>query len=376
MKVLIITPFYSDPHRGVASAYKTAHELARHGMDVHVLTARTKHQPTEETLDGIRIHRTRDLFIPDPFNFNIMPNLWPRLWKILQKEQPDAVLISKYVFFTTLAAPLLRLKRQPFVITTDTFPGICWFSPFKGRDRAVKLYTKTLGKWLINSADAFVLLHENLLPYAAQLGLHKAVVIHGGVGEKAFARRKPPRDVRKRKGEVTITYIGRLESVKGWDLILEAAKRITAQRQNVRFLFVGHKQGKDVRNTRRIRFLGSRDDVANILAATDINVLFSYAEGLPNTVLEAMAAGVPVVASNVGGVSTLVKDGETGLLVPPADVDALVAALERLIDDAGLRRRLGAAGQAHVRKLFHWDTIAKKYEDLFRSIANKRKKKA
>jgi glycosyltransferase involved in cell wall biosynthesis len=368
LKVLLITPFFKDAHRGLASAYKTAHQLAAHGMDVVVLTARTRGQAIFEEIDGLPVHRTRDFFFPDPFNFNIMPDLWPRVARLLKKEKPDIVLISKFVFFPILSAPLLRMKGQPFVITTDTFPGICWFSPFATRDRLVRWYTKTLGKWLVNLADALILLHDNLLPIAQELGFTRSVVIHGGVDAAAFEPHGPAAFLKKRPGEIIITYIGRLESVKGWNHILAAAKRIAKRRPNVRFVFVGYTQGKKVENTRQIQFAGFRRDIPAILAATDINVLFSKAEGLPNTVMEAMAAGVPVVASDVGGVSTQVKDRETGLLVTPGDVDGLVAALEDLIRDEKLRKRLGQAGREHVRKSFHWDAIAQQYDRLFREI--------
>jgi len=373
MKVLVITPFYNDPHRGVASAYKTATELKRHGMEVVVLTARSRRQPAESVEGGIRVYRTRDIFLPDPFNFNILPNLWGRLWSVLRQERPDVVLISKYVFFTALAAPLLKLRRQPFVFTTDTFPGICWFSPFKARDRLVAIYTKTLGRWLMNMAGAVVLLHENLLPYAKQLRLKRTVVIHNGVEQEAFLAHPQPRDIRKKRGEVIITYIGRLESVKGWEAILRVARKITRRHPNVRFLFVGNKEGRRVGEDERISFLGYRQDIRGILAATDINVLFSSAEGLPNTVMEAMAAGLPVVASDVGGVGCLVKDGETGLLVPRGDEKALEAALERLIGDAPLRRRLGDAGRRLVKEEFSWARIAGQYDRLFREIVGEQR---
>ncbi len=372
MKILLITPFFNDPHRGVASAYKTARELSRHGLDVHVLTARSKDQPAEEKMGLITIHRSRDLFLPDPFNFNVMPNLWWRTWRLVRKEGPDVVIISKYVFFTTLAAPLLRLLGQPFVITTDTFPGLCWFSPFRLRDKAVKLYTLTLGRWLLNLANEVILLHENLVPTARRLRLRRARVIHNGVDEESFRRHAPPRDIQKRRDkrrdEVIVTYVGRLENVKGWDLVLRAAERLTTTHSNVRFLFVGNTEGKTLPRKDRIEFLGFRRDVPAILAATDINVLASYAEGLPNTVMEAMAASVPVVASDVGGVGCLVRDGETGLLFPPGDVDALVRSLNRLIGDKRMRHRLGAAGRERIRRHFRWKSIISEYEELFESL--------
>ena len=99
----------------------------------------------------------------------------------------------------------------------------------------------------------------------------------------------------------------------------------------------------------RVVLLGERDDVAGQLAQSDVFVLASRSEGMPLSVLEAMAAGLPVVASAVGGVPELVVSGETGLLVPPDDIDALADALRALLSDALLRRAMGDAGRVRAQ---------------------------
>jgi glycosyltransferase involved in cell wall biosynthesis len=101
-----------------------------------------------------------------------------------------------------------------------------------------------------------------------------------------------------------------------------------------------------------VTLTGTRDDVPELLARADVFVLSSRSEGAPLSILEAMAAGLPVVSSCVGGVPELVADGETGLLVPPGDPAAMAAALGRLVADAGLRRRLGAAGRERAHRIF------------------------
>ena len=111
---------------------------------------------------------------------------------------------------------------------------------------------------------------------------------------------------------------------------------------------------------------GDRDDVAAMLARADVFVLSSTSEGLPLSILEAMAAGLPVVASSVGGVPEAVEDGETGLLVPPRDPVRLAAALERLLVDPALRRRLGSNGRERVRQHFGLEAFQQAHVAVYR----------
>jgi glycosyltransferase involved in cell wall biosynthesis len=102
----------------------------------------------------------------------------------------------------------------------------------------------------------------------------------------------------------------------------------------------------------RVELLGERRDVVDLLAASDVFVLSSTSEAMPMSVLEAMAAAVPVVGAAVGGIPELVEDEVTGLLFEPRDVDGLAAALRRLLADRDLRRRLGEAGRERARTKF------------------------
>jgi glycosyltransferase involved in cell wall biosynthesis len=122
-----------------------------------------------------------------------------------------------------------------------------------------------------------------------------------------------------------------------------------------------------------VRLAGERGDVQEVLAGADVFVLTSRSEGMPVSVLEAMAAGLPVVASRVGGVPEQVADGETGLLVEPGDASGLAAALERLLRDGALRRRLGTAGRARAEASFDLGPFRHAHLELYsRELARRR----
>jgi glycosyltransferase involved in cell wall biosynthesis len=154
-----------------------------------------------------------------------------------------------------------------------------------------------------------------------------------------------------------VLSVARLEAGKGLDVLLRAAAHLP----EATFAIAGDGPERVVLEAlaralgvdERVRFLGFRNDVEALLAGCDVFVLPSLDEGFPLSVLEAMAACRPVVASDVGGVPEAITHDETGLLVPPGNPDALAAALARLLDDAPTRRRLAISGWQSVNKQPH-----------------------
>ncbi len=368
MKVLLIAPYFFERHRWMISAYKTALALAKR-MDVVVLTAG---KPAEEQFGpSLRIYRSPDWFLPDPVNYSIVPGLIPALERVIRKEKPDVFLINKHMFFTSFAVWWLRLRGKKVILATDTFPGMNWHPRHPLVKVVMTIYAYLLGWPILRAANKVILFHEGLIPVAKRLGL-KYRVIHNGVDQELIDDAIPAADIRA-EGIINVAYIGRMETIKGYDDLLAVAQDVAPRYPHVRFLFVGSHHGKDdfvaKVSSPQIKFTGHRDDIPAILKAIDIFVLPSYSEGLPNALMEAMAAGRACVASAVGGVKTLIQDGQNGLLFTAGDRHQLAQKIELLINDKDLCTRLGAAAQKTIRSSYDWATIADQYESLFKEYS-------
>jgi glycosyltransferase involved in cell wall biosynthesis len=173
--------------------------------------------------------------------------------------------------------------------------------------------------------------------------------------------------------DVVISVTARLHAKKGHTYLFQAVERLRPRYPQVRVLVVGdgpHRAALEAECRERglteaVTFLGMRQDVADLLAASDIFALPSLLEGLPMAVLEAMAMRCPVVATNVGGTAEIIEDGVHGLLVPPADVGALADALERFMTDAQLRSALVEAGYQHVFMDCSFERMMQETEALY-----------
>jgi 1,4-alpha-glucan branching enzyme len=197
----------------------------------------------------------------------------------------------------------------------------------------------------------------------------RIVVIPNGLDTSAFSARAPRRSLR------TITVIANLRREKAHDVLVDAAPEILRRFPDARFEIVGAgpEMAALAERTRTLgvapafAFRGHCDDVAARLREADVFVLPSRSEAFPNAVLEAMAAGLPIVASGVGGIRELVDHERTGLLVPPDDRAGLAAAICRVIADPAWSARLGAAARERALTRFDFDRMVSGFERLYLS---------
>ena len=208
----------------------------------------------------------------------------------------------------------------------------------------------------------------------------KIVVIRNGIALSNFSRRERSLFLRRELGlppaARLVAVFSRLNPMKGVEYFLDAAVTLAQRFPDVRFLVAGDGGSRRELEERacrlglesRIVFTGFRSDVRELLSEATISVLPSLSEGTSNTLLESMAAGIPVVATNVGGNPEVIEDAVSGLLVPPRDSAAIAAAVGRLLEDEDLALRLGQAGMRRVSELFSLSGSVQQTEHLYQRL--------
>ncbi|MFN3652863.1 MAG: glycosyltransferase [Armatimonadota bacterium] len=288
----------------------------------------------------------------------------------LRRLQPQVVLCCNERAFR-LAAPATRLAGRPALVyrngLTDTFKN-------RGHNRL-------FFRW----ADRMVVISEPLRQEMASYGWipeERLQVIRNGIDPTLYDA-DPPARARVRAelgtpaGAVVAAVLARVTEDKGQVETIDAFASLAARHPRAELWIVGEgtlrprleEQARALGVQDRVRFTGFRSDIAAVFQAVDVVVQASHREGLGNTLLEAMAASRPIVASGVGGILDVVVPGETGTLVPPYNAAAIAEALEPLLADEALREKYGRQGRQRVEREFRLDAETQQWDRLFRSLA-------
>ncbi len=241
-------------------------------------------------------------------------------------------------------------------------------------DAQQRLLTRVVDRYLAVSDDV-----RRRLVHDLRWPASKIEVVHNSIDAPRFRR---PRSAAVRSAITAdaaaplVLAPARLERQKGHEYLLAAAARLPEV--HVAIAGDGSRRHEleaiahDLGIADRVRFLGERRDIPDLLAASDVVVLPSLAEGLPLALLEAMAAGIPVVASAIGGVDELVVAGETGLLVPVGDVDALAAAIRRVVADRPYARALAENARRRIDAHFSAEAMRRRVERIYEEVSTGR----
>jgi glycosyltransferase involved in cell wall biosynthesis len=283
------------------------------------------------------------------------------LVRLLRRERPDILHASssKAGLLGRLAAVVARVPIRIFTVHG-------WaFAAHSGSASALYRHADRLAGRLTTMT---VCVSENERMAGIRAGTcstKKTVVIPNAVSLESTPRARHERAV------PLIVSVGRLKAPKDFLTLVRALAELPEDSYEALIVGDGPERPSLERELRRlgleerVRLAGERHDVPALLATADVFVLSSRSEGMPVSVLEAMAAELPVVASRVGGVPELVVDGETGFLVRPADPRALATALAWLVDHRELRARLGAAGRVRAETRFNLNSFRRAHLELY-----------
>ena len=375
-KILLISPYWKEPHRWMVSSVKLAELWQRLGYRVVVACMSEdmggERERTEIVSPTLTIHRKKDFFLADPWNYGIAPGFTGFVRRIIRQEHPEIFVCNKILFWTSLSVIALRVTGRRVILLTDALVGMTWWGrtlPFR---LASRLYAWTLGWLIMLCAEKIVFFHpqpERLLKILCVR--KKSQVIPTGIDPAPYGRRPL---ASFELPAITITYTGRLESVKGVDDFLAAVVNVQDEHPAITVQVVGwYKEDHPlvVRYRDRVTFTGLREDIPEILSKTDIFVLPSYSEGLSNALMEAMASGCACIATDVGGNAYLIQNGVSGFLYPPGDREALQSHLRRLLEDPAKRKMMGEAARKRIDTAFSWNIVGEEYQKFFESDIQK-----
>jgi glycosyltransferase involved in cell wall biosynthesis len=331
------------------------------------------HPPRDPGFEDIR-RRARDLgapllSVPDrgPLDLRVIP----RLLEICRRER--VAIWHAHDYKSNLLGLLLR-QAWPMRLVT-TVHG--WVE----RTRRTPLYY-AIDWFSLPRYERVLCVSQDVVGRCRALGVptERCLLVENGIDLDRYTRRVARPEAKRRLNfapdRPVVGAVGRLSPEKGFDVLIRAADRLLRRGFDFELVIAGEGGHRpelerlisDLGCSDRVLLPGHCDDPVPLFEALDAFALSSLREGLPNVLLEAMALGVPVVATRIAGVPRVVRDGENGLLVEPGTVEGLAEALARVLADRGLGARLGAAGRATVESGFDFGsrmrTIKALYDDL------------
>ena len=300
------------------------------------------------------------------------------LWRLFRRERP--ALVHTHTSKTGAVGRIAAwLARVPAVVHTPH--GHVFYGYF---GRAMSETIRQVERVLARMTDRIVTLTERGALEHVQYriaGREKFVTIPSGIRVAEFrSAGEDPRVKRKELGlpldGLLVGTVGRLVPIKGHAWLIRAIPRVLEEFPHVCVVFIGdgpladelRQLAHEVGVERSVVFLGTRQDVPACLAALDLFVFPSLNEGMGRALLEAMAVGVPVVATGVGGIPDVVVNGESGVLVPPKDSAALADAIRAMLRDPGRRRAYGEAAKRRVDDRFDVEAMVGKIERLYDEV--------
>jgi glycosyltransferase involved in cell wall biosynthesis len=374
MRILILNSEYPPIGGGAGNASAhIADQLKKMGHVVTVVTSRFASLPHQEGHDGVTIYRIpglrrwQDRSNPlEQIVFILSASLWALRWT--RRFRPHATLAFFGVPSGPVAWLIKKLYKIPYIISLrgGDVPG---FRPYDFRvyHRLMAPFLRRIWK----NAAAVVANSKGLRQLAQDFDSSFDVpIIPNGIDLRAYQRTERDWSFPR------LLSAGRIVHQKGFDLAMRALGGLKDLSWEWRIAGDGPQMdilkslAKELGIEERVIFLGwqSREQLIECYRQANIFLFPSRHEGMPNAMLEAMASGLPLVASCIAGNEELVVDGKTGYLVRSEDIEALQEALKRLLSDATLREQMGRASRQYVEENYSWESTAQQYAMLLEKV--------
>ena len=351
-----------------------APRVASRGMSVRVCVLDRDPNPVMAdvlTAAGVPVDRV-------PFGRIVDPLRWRQLHKYLGAQRPDVV--HTQLEIANVAG--LTLSKRLGLPTVSTLHTI---EPRQALGRS-ELRRRLERRVLARCADQVVCVSQALLDFCREehgMSARQLRLLYNGIDIGTFrplpeeARNRVRRSLGVAPDAPMFITVAVLRQPKGIEFMIRAFASLCRRDPDARYLVVGSGDDRerlealagDLGVSSQVIFAGMRDDIPELVAASDIFVLPTLTEALPTVLAEAAAIGKPIVASAVGGVPEMIEDGETGLLVPPANCEALAAACGRLLANPALRQRMGQAARGLAMDRFDLELHADRLCGLYNRLA-------
>ncbi|RPI29133.1 MAG: glycosyltransferase family 1 protein [Chloroflexota bacterium] len=366
---MIIQSYYPRVGGAERQIASLAPLLQRDGVELQVLTRRYPGLSRFEMIGGVPVHR---LPVPGPkpaaalvFTLAALP--------VLRRFSPHLVHAHELLSPASTALAARRMFGTPAVAKVLRSGSLGDLAKLRKRPMGARRIQA-----LVTGLDAFITISREIEAELAAAGApaEKLVFIPNGVDSRRFAPlAEPERQALRRSlgidGGPAVLFTGRMSAEKRLDQLVRLWPQVRQAHPQATLLLVGEGEQRpelEQAGGKGVRLIPPVDDVAPYLQAADLFVLPSATEGLSNALLEAMAAGLAVVATSVGGASDVIEQGVSGRLVPPDRPDLLLEAINGLLAGPELRRRFGQAGRERMISEYSLPSVAGRLKELYERI--------
>ena len=378
-RICLVTHFF-PPHMGGIEkvSYEQSKRLTKSGYEIDVLTSKTKGQK-KHPAKGIRVFAYPSLKVAERFGVPY-PILTIEAYKKFAQviKRCDLVHAHGHVYMSSyLAGKIAKKYKKPFIVTQhNTFIDYkSWLNTLE------YLNDITIGKSVLKRADRILTVSKETMKYVLRLGADKAKtsVMYNGVDTNCFHSTKKGESRKKLglpKNRKIIFSVRRLVYKNGLDTLIESAHLVARDNPDILFIVAGKGPSRKLIED-SIKELGIEDNIKltgfvpdELLPlyynAADYFVLPSASgEGLPLVLFEAMACGLPVIATTVGGTPEIIEHMKNGVLVPPRNPEAIADALSKLLVKEKLGKKIGEESKRNIQKRFSWDENVRQLKEAY-----------